>query len=325
MNKINLSSKKNFLNILLTLLILTIILFYFNKNNYLHNFTKINICYGTIILLSCWVLMMLTTTITFGVRLSDKSYKLFDLATYPLIQTLWGYLIPIQGSLIFSSIYFKKEHSISVTDSISINILFVLLSLILGGIFGLVYSIINNLNFYIITFFLLSFIIGISFFIFNELGFKLNLPSKLFYKINLFVNNLAEDLNKSLYYLLGNKKLLFFYFLRVFLISSWYWFISISLEINASYPSILILFFFLEASVILKVAPGNWGVNQLVGGLIFSSIELSAADAVAISSIALLSTLILSSTIGLVANFFFMKRIGISNFKSLINIIKSES
>jgi hypothetical protein len=125
---------KNFLSFSILFISIYLIYYYLNSKDYITFFTKLSLFEWIIISTLGWLIMILTTLITFGLRIPDKKKSIKEILTYPLMQNLWGYLIPFQGSIIFSLYYFKRTHNLSVLKSLSVNLIFLFISIILTGI-----------------------------------------------------------------------------------------------------------------------------------------------------------------------------------------------
>ena len=85
--------------------------------------------------------------------------------------------------------------------------------------------------------------------------------------------------------------------------------------------SIIMLALILRASLILRVTPGNLGIEQLVSGGILHVLGGKLGDGISISLFTKITNLILVFSIGSIANFYYMKyfRLDIDRFKALIN------
>ncbi len=115
---------KNFFSITILFISIYLIYYYLDRKDYITFFTKLSLFEWIIISTLGWLIMILTTIITFDLRIPDKKKSIKEIITYPLLQSLWGYLIPFQGSVIFSLFFFKKVHNLSVLKSLSVNLVF---------------------------------------------------------------------------------------------------------------------------------------------------------------------------------------------------------
>jgi hypothetical protein len=267
--------------------------------------------------------MVLTTLITFDLRIPDKKKSIKEIITYPLLQNLWGYLIPFQGSIIFSLFYFKKVHNQSVVKSLSVNLIFLFMSVILTGFFGLFYLMINNIeNIYLFFVFIIFLFLGFFPYVYRVIRprFK-NVKFTIFKTLFLKIDGVFSGIQESFKFIFENKKILFIYIFRLFLLISWYYLIVRFLNFNIYLSEVIILYLFLELSIILKITPGNWGIQQIIVGFVFAAINKPPEFAIIVTTTALISIFFLTFTIGLVANFFFLKSIKFKSVKSIFSKI----
>lgn len=314
--------KSLFIRLLLLLLTVTGVFYFLSSNQALVEFEKLSIQEWLLISLVAWIIMIFTTFLTFKIRLRNDKFRTTDLLTYPLVQSLWGYIIPIQGSIIFSVTYFKRIYQKSTTESVSINLLFVLISLIAGGIIGLLTLILSNrfeplpYVLFLTSLFtgIVPFLVGTALITFLEGKIKNQLLLVILSRITL----LKKDLSNSVRFFMRNPILITTFLGRIILLYVWYYIIANSLNLGLSIDAGLLFIFFSQSSTLLKFTPGNWGSQQAVVGILFGLIGLKPNDAVLISTISMLSTVALSFSIGLISNFYYLRRFNIENIFNLI-------
>jgi hypothetical protein len=137
----------------------------------------------------------------------------------------------------------------------------------------------------------------------------------------LKIDEIFTGVQESFQLILVNKKILFIYILRLFLLISWYYLIVRFLNFEIYISEVIILYLFLDLSIILKITPGNWGIQQIIVGFVFAAINKPPEFAIIVTTTALISIFFLTFTIGLVANFFFLKSIKINSIKSIYSKI----
>ena len=314
---------KNFFSITILFISIYLIYYYLDRKDYITFFTKLSLFEWITISTLGWLIMILTTIITFDLRIPDKKKSIKEIITYPLLQSLWGYLIPFQGSVIFSLFFFKKVHNLSVVKSLSVNLFFLFISFILTGIFGLFYLMTNNVeNIYLLFIFILFLLIGFFPYFYKVIRprFK-NVEFRIFKKLFINFDGIFLGIQESFKLTIENKKILSTYVLRLFLLIGWYYLIVRFLNFEIYLSEVIILYLFLELSIILKITPGNWGIQQIIVGFVFTAINKPPEFAIIVTTTALISIFFLTFTIGLVANFFFLKSIKINSLKSIFSKI----
>ena len=309
-------NKKNIFRIFLTSIFVFVVYYYLTKKDLLQVLISVNIKYLIFAILIAWLIMVLTTWLTFTVRLKKYRHKLFDLIFYPVTQILWGYVMPVQGSLFFSTLYFKRIHNVGISKSISVNLFFMNISLFLGSLLGLGYSIFFIRDTMLVALFFIAL-----FGSFLPLVLSLFLKGKTFHsrftfvkKVFNYITATSFDFSESFKYVLNNKLFILVYLTRNILFISWLSLIAYSLEIKVPVMAIAILYFFMEVSLVFKFTPGNWGIQQLIGGILFSSIGLLPEDAVAITTFTLSITFLLGISFGILGNFIFFRDFNILNY-----------
>ena len=150
MGSLNLANKTSSLRkiilVSLSVFVFGWLLFYFIKNGYLNRLLQLGISFWVITVLWVWLVMLMSSFLTFSIRLKRKVLpeNFIDISLFPIAQNLWGYLLPFQGSILFSMLYFKQVHGKGITDSFSVNVFFVLVSMFIAGVLGVIFLISNS-------------------------------------------------------------------------------------------------------------------------------------------------------------------------------------
>lgn len=237
----------------------------------------------------------------------------FDTLTLPITQNLWGYIIPFQGSFLYSTFFLKSKYKINFKSSFSAYFIIIVASLFLGGITGITYLLANNGSFNQGIFFIF-FIAFPGFPFFGKkclISLNLSNGSKLF-KFQQYFLNIMEDIVM----LLKNKKFLINIFIidicYVVTYASWSFWISEVLGYDIPFIFFLSLGFLMKLHSFTKLTPGNVGVIQLLVGGYFSLFNLNFELGVIISLIQLVTTFLFGFPIAMITT---IK--SFNNFKNL--------
>tara|TARA_B100000683_G_scaffold277001_1_gene333322 strand:- start:2394 stop:3374 length:981 start_codon:yes stop_codon:yes gene_type:complete len=239
--------------------------------------------------------------------------SLFDTLSLPIAQNLWGYIIPFQGSFLYSMLFLKSKYKIEVKSSLAVYFLIIIASLFLGGISGTIFLIYKGGDLGLILFFLFFVLcptfpyIGkwlIEKFNFSQ-GGKLNQAQQYIIKI-------IQDITQ----LLKSKKFLFYVFFvdicYVINYAIWSYWLCKVLDFDVPIIFFILVGFLMKLTSLTKLTPGNIGITQLLVGGTFSLFNLDPEIGVITSLIQLLTTFIFGFPIGLIITIFSFK-----NFNNL--------
>jgi len=257
---------------------------------------------------------------------SNNKFKLEDILLFPITLNLWSYVLPFQGSMVYSTLFLKERFHIKLTESFTLNIYILLVNVVLTGAVAFVFTLFTNnihssLGLISIVLLLFPFIIILLNKIIKKIGkVENNLLSKILIIIEQIVDNSSE-----LWY---NKKLTIYTFgLNIFhVICSivWFWWIAQITNLNIDIYSVALLTLFLRISMLFKITPGNLGVEQIVSGLLMTLIGSNPQFGIIISLYTTLTTILIVFTIGVYANFRYMKYFKFKSVEQLIYSLKKQ-
>lgn len=241
----------------------------------------------------------------YGINMEKK-----DIVLLPVAMNLWSFLIPLQGSAIFFMLFLKHRHKLKVSDSLSITIFLYLVTIFFAGLVGIVFAVIYNLLFSLFSLISLIFMLNPLFII---VGHKIveRLPEikikvKFIQFIITFFKETVLNINKMWF---DYKRVALFLMLiicRMLVSAFWYmWIARILGYSDIPFLSLLLLALWLTVSLIVRFTPNNWGVLQLISGLMFSLIALSPEQGVMISMVASATLTIVAFTLGAAANLYY--------------------
>jgi uncharacterized membrane protein YbhN (UPF0104 family) len=240
----------------------------------------------------------------FGISLEHK-----DILLLPIVGNLWSFIIPFQGNLMFTTIFFKKKYKMDVGESFSISIYLYLITISFTGIFILIYSIVNDIFYSWVSLISILMIINPLFLILTNLIFKkiTFIKSKFFIKLLNFINSIIESTNKLW---LNFKFTILMFLLDILKIAInilWFYWISKSLNFNLSLLSVAIMSLVMTISIILKFTPDNLGVAQFTTATFVSLIGGDPNSAALITLFASATALIVMLIIGVPGNVYYFK------------------
>jgi hypothetical protein len=317
--------KKNLSAYLISCVIVAVIIIHIYDNALYILFSRTNLFTYLIASLIALVLYILTGIQYYLVR---KEYCIelskFDIVFFPIVMNLWSILLPIQGSLLFSTLFFKFKYKMRISESVSINLYIYLISASFTGIIGFLFLLTyQQFNiFFILICFILTFNPIIIFYLSRYVTrYKSNhkyLIRLQFFFASLFQNN-RELWSKKRFALLNFS----INILRSFIMSVWYYWIAINMGINISYLALLVLSMVMQLTVIIKLTPDNIGIAQFISGSLTSSMGLDFSVGLVITLYATLSTLLIVITLGLYGNFKYMQHFNIKNIYTLMKNVKN--
>lgn len=226
-----------------------------------------------------------------------------DKLLIPITQNFWGYILPIQGSLIYSFAILKNKYGINLSKTFYVYVFITGLSLWMASIVALTYSIINA-NYFKAFFFAQIILTPIYLRLTNVF---LNLLPKKNSIIIFFRFHLLQLTRVILIHLKDRKlliKIITCDLIFVFIYALWTYYLSDRLGWSINFMIWFLWSYFLKITLLAKITPGNIGVVQaytsgfliLYGysgeiGLTISSIQLLLL-VVLIFPIAIINTLI---------------------------------
>jgi hypothetical protein len=235
---------------------------------------------------------------------SGTKLSVSDIITLPISMGLWGLILPVQGALIYLTIFLKLKYKTRISESIAITLFSYLITVCFSGIVGIYYSIVY-LKKPFSTISITSLVcIFVPFFLFmcSHLLSKMSFgPNSIFDKTKIIVTNIVTCLTT----LFKDKKtvgiILLINIVHTIITAFWYYFTCVALKIPVSFMANLILAMLSKLTIILKITPGNIGVDELLSGGLFSSLGVNPAWGVIVSFTARASIVLLMLTLGLVA------------------------
>lgn len=311
-------NKKKIASFLMSILSIGIVFWVMSKYDWsiIKNITKVDFFYSILFAMSIFTLSGIQYHC---IRKSfNINFKKVDIVLFPIVQNLWSILIPFQGSLIFSTIFFKKRYGISISNSFSISIYIYILTLMLTGLVGvIVFLTTPELSCYIL---LISTIMSISPILLITSYIILSKISPIFpyTPIIKIVTSIEKVINQTIN--LGKNKqlttnIILLNIVRKFVTAIWFYWIAQLFNIDLSFLAIALISLLLDVLLIIKITPDNLGVAQLLSGISSVILGGNIEDGILLSLFASMTSLVLVATVGVYGNFYFFNTFFIRNLK----------
>lgn len=320
--------KKNIFSILFTIAILIVIIAFIDKER-----LTLILNVGWIYILISIFFALITNALSglqyylirkqFGVSLKIK-----DILMLPSVMGLWSYIFPIQGSLIFTTLFFKSKYNMKISESLAITVFLYLVTICFGGVFMLIYALsLPHISIWLV-------IISLCF-IFNPLLLRLlnhilsKLPNSKWRIVNFifsFTQKTVENTN-DLWKNIRSAILLFTVkVIHLFVFMFWLYFIAYALNFDFTFLEVAIIGIVMQMSVIIKLTPGNLGTVQIIIGSLMQLMGKSGADAIIITLFATGTSMLINFSLGLFGNFHYFRTINVfSMFKQYQGLLKRKT
>jgi hypothetical protein len=312
------------IKLLVALALIGLIIFFLYKKKYFNVLEKISVT--DFVILTSFTLIGYFTSgfqMYYLVKKQNKiAISLTDTLLLPLSMSLFSYIIPTNGGLLYSVFFLKKKYQIDSTKSFSIGIFSIYISFIITGIFGIVSCIYSkNYNGWILLISLILIFLSLIINVLNRLFYNIRFKkSSLISKSILYLDRIVIHSNN----LIMDKEILFFniiiniVYLGLSLIS--YQWLNIILEINLPLTSIFIIILITRVSSLIRLLPGNLGLEELYTGGIFKIIGRDPGVGIIFSLILRFTTILVFIPLGILHTVYNMKLL---RFGDILNLRKS--
>ncbi len=245
---------------------------------------------------------------------------LIDLLTLPLMMHLFTYLMPLKGGLLFQMLYSKSKYQLDLSKGFSLGITVFLISVFLTVVLGLGIA----LNMQPVPEVLTSalFILGLGIVIFLVvLPFVPDEPKKaqgfagrfLDFLINVRCQLAGQIKNIPLVFGLLSSTLF-----SIFMQSLWYWKSAHMIGVFAPFASIVLMVLFLRIFLLVRLLPGNLGIQELAIGLVFSVTGFDLDQGLIVALLIRVVSVFLTAVIGLIGLYSNLKYFNADSISGLI-------
>ena len=240
-------------------------------------------------------------------KISKVTISIYDTITLPIVMNLWGFIIPFQGSLIYTSSYIYSKYRKSISESVRVSLVSFSISMCLAGFVGIIFFFTTKI--YVPGFFLL-----ISLLLFINPG--------IFYSVSKFARHFKSPdlagMRKILEWSRGIFSLeqidgkLIFYLLLVNILNVasttlWSYWIVLGLNLNLTIIQLILIALLMKFMLLVKLTPGNLGLNQLASGGIALLVGGKVSDGFLLSAFQYLSLILVAFTVGIACTIVNMK------------------
>jgi hypothetical protein len=257
-----------------------------------------------------------------GIRLSTA-----DMLLLPFSMSLFAYIIPTNGGLLYSVFFLKKKYKLESSKGFSIGIFSIYTSFILTGIIGCVTAVVLKQIISILM--IVSMILIISPFlikIINDILLKLGLrEGSLMQRAQAYVNDVIVSSND----LVINKKAFFvttmFNVLLIILLFLTYLWLAEMFKLVIAPVSLLFIILALRISSLLRVLPGNLGIEELMTGGIFGLIGLDPGTGLLFALAIRVSAIVLFTPLGIFHTVFNTNYFILPDLRRFVKQVKSDT
>lgn len=252
--------------------------------------------------------------------------KRSEILVLPLMMHLFLYLMPVKGGMLFQVFYSKHKYGLDLSKGFSLGMMVFLNSLILTIILGLalIYLIpVDSTELKIAIWgmglALAGFIVGINFLPStgkSGSGFTTRLVNFL---INVRVQLGEQIKNEKLFIGLATTTLI-----STLIQAFWFWKTAQVIDIQSSFPAVLLVVLVLRIILLIRFLPGNLGVQEVMIGVVFAAAGFQLEDGLLIGVITRLISVFWSATIGMPALYSNLHYFGSPSLSGLIDRIKRE-
>lgn len=249
----------------------------------------------------------------------QKSINSIDIVMLPFMMHLFSYLIPFRGGLLFSALFLKIKYNINVTEGISIGVFTLIIGLIVTGFYGVYFAFSNEMLFSTWTCISILLIFSPLFvFIFGRVIRSIELkPDSTINKIKNIVYSISRSSQRLLTDYKRSSVIIFLTIANILGYFVLLYFTAVILQISATFDKIIMFALMMRLSTIVRLAPGNVGVQEFLSGGAYYMVGGSLSDGFAMALFVRFVSLILTFFIGISGLLINMNRITFKEIKCL--------
>jgi hypothetical protein len=228
--------------------------------------------------------------------------SLVDIFFLPITMNLWSFLIPFQGALVYSSLILKCKYKTRLSEAVATSIFSYFLSIVITGVFGVCFSALVGswLSPWMVASTLLALFPFMLFGVEKIVAWMPTIRIRILKSALSFVHEIVVRIRAlfSMPRLLGLLFLTNISHIAASFLMNYY--AAVALNVIVSWQILLVFTLLIRLSVILKVTPGNVGVQEILSGGIFSLMMLDPAAGILITLLTRLVTVSQMCTVGVV-------------------------
>lgn len=259
-------------------------------------------------------------TLSFLVKRSyQTTIKCVDMVILPFMMHLFSYLIPFRGGLLFSAFFLKVKYRIKGTEGIAIGVFTLFVNLVITGLCGVYYTFINQMLISMWTLFSILLILSpLVVWLLTRVANGMSLKAgSVLDKIKTIVYSISHSSQKLLAdYRLGLTMLL----LALVSIIGYVIFLyysAVIFQMSIKLENIIMFALMMRLSTLVRLAPGNIGVQEFLSGGAYYMVGGNLNDGFAIALFVRFISLMLTFTIGTTGVLMNMRQFNVQKIKEL--------
>lgn len=253
----------------------------------------------------------------------NEHLKWPDTFLLPFMMHLWTYILPVKGGLIYQTFFMKAKYNIDMSKGFSVGVLVFAASLLITCFLG------GALSFLIkdpmaIQLVLLFMFFTLIIFLLGGRFVKKPDPTKTgiiqsfvgFFQ-NVLIQFHEQTKNKSLLF-----KLILVTLFSTLAHATWFYHCAFILGFNPEPAGILLATLVLRIVTLVRILPGNLGIQELMIGSVFMAAGLGLQEGLTTSLLVRLISVALAGTLGVGGLYLNFRYFGTDSFTSLIQKLK---
>ncbi len=267
---------RDILKLLISLIIISGIIYYLYSQGYFATFNQMQVQDWAILAGLTLILYLLSgLQMAFMVQFTTKrKISISDLLFMPMSMGLFSYFIPTNGGFFYAVYFLRKKYEVASAEGFSIGVVSIYISFIIAGIALLAASLaLGIIKVYLIIIAVLMILSPWLIYLGNMLIQKIPMKSEsLAGRTKNYLNRVISQSNAMMLHprvvwvnlLITVATLLVFFFL--------YYYLNTALNLKMTLLSIIALIAMMRISGLIRVLPGNLGLEELFTAGIFGMI-----------------------------------------------------
>jgi uncharacterized membrane protein YbhN (UPF0104 family) len=248
-----------------------------------------------------------------------------DTFLLPFMMHLWTYILPIKGGLIFQTYFLKSKYGLDLSKGFSVGVLIFAVSLLVtclaGGVLTLMMDDVQSVQLLLLSMFgSLALLLAIGLFSPKTTSDK---PGFIHSIIRFGQNVLSQFLGQAK----DPKLVLSAIFLTLFnaaIYAAWFYHSALILGFNPSPMGIALVSLVLRIVILIRVLPGNLGVQELIIGTVFLAANLGLKEGLTTALLIRLNSVILAVIFGGYGTYQNLGSLGLNSIKQLYQRLKGQ-
>ncbi len=228
--------------------------------------------------------------------------KLADVVLLPISMSLFSYIIPTNGGMLYSVFFLKKKYNVDSSKGFSIGVVSIYISFIITGVFGVIsIAVIDNVNLWVLPISVALIISPVILHFFNALFKQFRFrKDTIWFRIQNYIDSIIKSANQMMKHrkvVMVNIVISLLYFVLVYFSYQW---MSHILDLNLSITSIFVIILITRISSLIRLLPGNLGLEEMYMAGIFKFIGQSVGVGIVFTLLLRLTTVVLFIPLGII-------------------------